>query len=126
MSAPRLPAATAARLARVCGLLGSDFDGERAEAARRATQILRDAGLTWRDLVAASPASRPAPREPREGRDSVAPFDHVAAVRQCLADEALFSAWERAFLRTIQHWPRLSPRQRDILGRLVSRTGGLG
>jgi hypothetical protein len=126
VSAPRLPAATAARLVKVCGLLGSDFDGERAEAARRATQILRDAGLTWRDLVAASPASRPAPREPREGRDSATPFDHVATVRKCLDEAPLFSAWECAFLRSIQHWPRLSPRQWDILERLVFRTGGVG
>lgn len=41
------------RLAKVCGLLGSDHDGERASAARAATAILLAAGLTWEQLILA-------------------------------------------------------------------------
>lgn len=38
------------KFSRVCGLLSSDFDGERAAAALLATRMLKDAGLTWSDL----------------------------------------------------------------------------
>ena len=39
------------RLVRVLGMLGSDFPGERDNAARTATRILREAGLTWYDVL---------------------------------------------------------------------------
>jgi hypothetical protein len=39
------------RLAKVCGMLASDKDGERAAAALLATQILQSFGVGWVDLV---------------------------------------------------------------------------
>lgn len=39
------------RLVAIAGMLGSDHDGERANAARLATIELRRLGLTWSDLV---------------------------------------------------------------------------
>lgn len=38
------------RLRKICGLLGSDHDGERAAAAAKATALLREAGKTWADI----------------------------------------------------------------------------
>jgi hypothetical protein len=40
-----------ARLVRVLGMLGSAFPGERDNAAVAATRILREAGLTWYDVL---------------------------------------------------------------------------
>lgn len=40
-----------ARLSKICALLASPFDGERAVAALKATQLLEDHGLRWADLV---------------------------------------------------------------------------
>ncbi len=40
------------RLAALAGMLGSEHDGERANAARLATQELRRLGLTWSELIA--------------------------------------------------------------------------
>jgi len=40
-----------ARLVKVLGMLGSTHAGERDNAARMATQILKDAGLTWYDVL---------------------------------------------------------------------------
>lgn len=40
-----------AKLVKVLGMLGSDYPGERDNAARMATQILKDAGLTWYDVL---------------------------------------------------------------------------
>lgn len=39
------------RLAKLCGLFGSEHDGERAEAARQADGLIRRHGLTWRDVI---------------------------------------------------------------------------
>jgi hypothetical protein len=40
-----------ANLIKVLGMLGSDFPGERDNAARMATQILKEEGLTWYDVL---------------------------------------------------------------------------
>lgn len=65
-------------LAKLCGMLGSDFDGERAAAALKATDVLRRAGLTWDDVLAPAPSSpetdggeepeQKAPADRRRGR----------------------------------------------------------
>jgi hypothetical protein len=39
------------RLVRVLGMLGSDYANERDNAARMAAQMLKDAGLTWYDVL---------------------------------------------------------------------------
>jgi hypothetical protein len=46
------------RLARVCGLLGSDHDGEALAAARQAEKIRKKVGLTWEELLVSSPRPR--------------------------------------------------------------------
>src|SRR5262249_16772360 len=45
----KLPNDAAARFIKVCEMLTSDFDGERANAALAATNILRQHNLTWHD-----------------------------------------------------------------------------
>ncbi len=39
-----------ARFRKVCGLLSSQHDGERAAAASKATEMLRAAGRSWADV----------------------------------------------------------------------------
>jgi hypothetical protein len=39
------------RLVRVLGYLGSDSAGERDNAARVATRMIKEAGLTWYDIL---------------------------------------------------------------------------
>jgi hypothetical protein len=43
--------AVSLKLVKVLGLLGSDHAGERDNAARQATRILKEAGLTWWDIL---------------------------------------------------------------------------
>lgn len=38
------------RFRKVCGLLGSDQDGERASASLKATAMLKESGLGWGDV----------------------------------------------------------------------------
>ena len=40
------------RLIKLLGLLGSDHNGEIAAAARMADALIRDAGVTWADVIA--------------------------------------------------------------------------
>ena len=40
------------KLAKVCGLLASSHDGERSAASYWASAILKEAGWTWRELIA--------------------------------------------------------------------------
>jgi hypothetical protein len=52
-------AAVSAKLVKVLGMLGSAHVGERDNAARTATQILKQAGLTWYDVLnVAEPAKK--------------------------------------------------------------------
>ena len=39
------------RLAKLCGMFVSDHDGERAAAAAMADALVREHGLTWRDVI---------------------------------------------------------------------------
>ena len=54
------------RLRKLCGLFSSHHDGERANAAAMADRLLRQAGLTWDDVLRGpvpEPSPRPAPRD---------------------------------------------------------------
>jgi hypothetical protein len=51
MSARRLDADAATKLAKVLALLGSPHDGERASAGLLADRIVRAAGLSWADVI---------------------------------------------------------------------------
>jgi hypothetical protein len=50
MTSPLDPNA-ADKLVRICGLLGSAYDGERAAAALKADRLVRALGLTWSDVI---------------------------------------------------------------------------
>jgi hypothetical protein len=43
------------KLIKILGMLGSDHAGERDTAARMATQILKEAKLTWYDVLDVAP-----------------------------------------------------------------------
>jgi hypothetical protein len=103
----------------VVGRLGSNFDGERGNAARMATDMLLSAGLTWADVLQMpqpeQPAQRPKPRYADAGRDLVhdlmaiiseLPPGRADFVRGCHAQRTVLSqkqiialqdAWQRYF-----------------------------
>ena len=118
------PDRTAQRLAAVCARLASDFDGERAVAARLASHMLTAAGLTWQELVSrafAVPAARQKP--PRE--TAYRQTDHEAALqvyRDLLASVEL-NGWEQHFLETLleDEIVVLSERQQRIVDKLMRR-----
>ncbi len=117
MMALSLPDAAADRLAKFCGLLGSDADGERATAARMATRLLRDHGLTWANLVEA------ATRDLWQNRyHRTPPPENWERDRAfCMRHSALLTVWEIGFLTDISARRSISDKQRVILNQIIAK-----
>jgi hypothetical protein len=79
------------RLIKLLGMLGSAHDGERAAAGLKAHELIRRHGLTWADVLLATPVS-----PPKLGwRDKLAACQ---AQPHCLSDR------ERAFVSSLARW----------------------
>jgi hypothetical protein len=103
--------ATANRLVKLLGMLGSDHPGEVANAGTAAHRLLQSAGLTWADIIAA-PMTKAAWREPTDWRDAVA---------ICLGlIDAPLTDWDRRFLFGIAGREMLTDRQAGQLERIVT------
>lgn len=98
-----------AKLVGILGMLGSDFDGERAVAALLASRLLKSHGLTWDDLIP------PAVGFVAEQSDR----DDQPDLTLCLRHIRLLTDWEAGFIRSITSRRRLSPKQSDVLHRIA-------
>src|SRR5436305_11185773 len=93
------------RLVKLCGMLGSDHAGERANAAAAADRMMREAGMRWRDVIL---PALPAP--PRERGYTVAD-----AVPFVLDRWDTLTDWEIGFAEGIQRQRKpLSAKQREV------------
>jgi len=83
------------RLARVCGLLGSEHDGEALAAARQAEKIRKKVGLTWEELLVPSPRQRSADPPPED-------LTYWRwACRFCLERYQWLTSWDLDFVATV-------------------------
>jgi hypothetical protein len=104
------------RLARVCGLLGSDHDGEALAAARQAEKIRKKVGLTWEELLVPSIRQRSKDLPPEDLTD------WRWACHFCLERYQWLTSWELDFVATIARYKKApSAKQMAILQRLVAR-----
>lgn len=108
----RLDQAERHKLARICGRLSSDFDGERAVAARIASEFIRARGLTWDALIAGAPQLEDAGDDWRE------------IARRCNANPHALTEWERRFVRDVVGFVEISAKQRALLMRLAAKVAG--
>ena len=108
--------AEASLFAKICGLLGSSFDGERAAAAFKAIEFLKPRGLSWGEFVALTMG------QATHGGRTRHPWR--ATVHACLAKDELISDWERGFLLSIRERPRLTPKQWAVLERIAENVLG--
>jgi hypothetical protein len=104
------------RLAKICGLFGSDHDGERAAAAARADRIVRDAGLTWPVVLGGE--SHGVVRHNRSRHRVVLTPGEILA-----RHGAKLTGWEKRFLTSLVRRGNWSPRQREILDEIRARCG---
>ena len=106
------------RLAKLCGMFGSDHEGERANAAAAADRLVRQAGLRWPDVIAAPRLAPPSPE-----LDPIR--DPFGAARFCLDFRVALSVWEAEFCRGVglqaAAGRRLSDKQFAILGRILQK-----
>lgn len=109
----------AQRLSKLCGLFGSEFDGERANAARMADDLIRGFGLTWNDVFWPGRTEAGTPHQARHE-----PRDHQDAARMWLRFAEVLTEWERRFCRSILGYRRLSEKQQRVLNRLVEKARG--
>jgi hypothetical protein len=100
---------TAERLAKICGMFGSDHEGERASAAALADKFLRDLGLTWRDIIS------------RQRNSDLELLSIDEKIRVALANLDALSMWERGFIYTVHGKCCLSREQLELLNRLVDK-----
>jgi hypothetical protein len=109
MRATDLSAVAADRLVKLLGMLGSHHDGERAAAALKADQLVRQHGLTWHDVI-----SVPAPMQP---------WRRMAA--RCQAHAVRLNSKELGFVDSMLRWNgEPSDKQLKWLIDLFVRTGG--
>ena len=94
------------KLAKLCGLFGSDHDGERATAAAKADQLIRSHGLCWSDVIAPVPIST------------------TERIRFALGHIDMLSRWEFGFLLGIRGKQTLTEKQIRILDQIMSKLGG--
>jgi hypothetical protein len=104
MSAAPLDPNFADRLAKLCGMLGSAHDGERAAAAAMADKFVRDYGLTWPQVIS-----------PRSAHTT----DELVGL--VLANLPALTRWERGFIYGINGRPNLSDKQLALLERLATK-----
>jgi hypothetical protein len=118
-AAAHLPPALADKLVKVLGMLGSAHDGEIAAAGRRATAMVKGAGLTWGEVIApAAPRPEPPHRPSRRWRRVVSPTDSTAL---CLQWPEVLTGWEAGFCRSILGKRRISAKQAAVLVRIAAK-----
>jgi hypothetical protein len=78
----------AEHLVKLCGLLGSNHEGERANAGKLADDFVRKLGLRWSDVIC------------------------IATVNGTPAE------WQGMALKCEQHWSELTERERDFVANL--------
>jgi hypothetical protein len=104
------------KLAAILSRLGSSFDGEVTAAGLAAARFVRDRGLSWNDLILGAPNDiKPAPAN----SDVVIRWrEQIAA---CLAQPGGLRKWEVDFLRSLQGFRKISPKQRNGLIQIADR-----
>jgi hypothetical protein len=103
-----LPRHELERLAKLCGLFGSDHAGERASAAAMADRIVRMHGLVWADVITPSSSLALPTRSTREKASFI------------YANRELLNEWGRDFATNVRRYAnRLSARQLHFLDLLV-------
>jgi hypothetical protein len=114
-----LPAPIAGRFVKVCGLLASNHDGERAAAAAKATDMLRQHGLTWENVIACG-----CPKAADSSSPDWRRADHRARARHALLRASVLTPWEREFLNSIAlRAAPLTERQAATLARIERKAG---
>lgn len=93
------------RFTQICGMLGSDHDGERASAAALATKMLKAAGLTWADILGQLVDKEPGTPKDGEAKIKTRERDGIEAfelIKFCFENRnKCESDWDEEFVETL-------------------------
>lgn len=110
------------RFTAILGLLGSDAAGEVANAARVATAMLRENGLTWADAVnalGAAPAFSSGPSwkasGPKTSRQTPSFNEQLGKILDEIEDAIELNDWETSFVTSLRKRRSLSEKQLNKL-----------
>ena len=104
-------------------MLGSDFDGERANAAFMANKLVKEAGLTWEQVIAGNldgQRQQSNGQGPKDGPFK-APPTVAEKVQFIFASKMHLTAWEVQFLNDIVNYSKLSIRQEEVFDRILQK-----
>lgn len=114
-----LTPAARVKLARVLGLLGSDFGGERDAAGLAAHRIVREAGLSWGEVLAAPSETERLERSANAQRSNTQ--GGSADLSFCRRHLGHLSTWETEFVYSLASRRKgLSPAQNAKLAQIVA------
>jgi hypothetical protein len=105
-----ITALDAKRLAKLCGMFGSEHIGERAAAAAAADRLVREQGLSWVDVIRG-----PWSRSSRKLKTINDKLDFLSEHADVLTD------WEKKFIVTVRGFRRKSRRQIETINGLVDK-----
>ena len=111
------------RLIKLLGRLGSDFEAERATAAKFLTDLLREAGTTWEEIIfGKAQFTQARPRQAMHNNDDDDEDQNwKGMVEECLDAAFLFSEWEIGFLKSIFSRYELSEKQTAVLNNIYKK-----
>ena len=116
------------KLVRILGMLGSSFEGERASAALMASNLLKNLGLTWDEIVKkpdekdqARPEQKAEYRDPPRGWEYG--YDWKDQARVLMDYDYLLTEWEYNFLESLIKQRRITQKQYEVLERISEKVG---
>ena len=95
-----LSASERSKLAKVLGMLGSDHAGERQNAGLAANRIVKDAGLSWEQVLEAQEA-RADRRDPPRPKASQGQPNFRDDLGFCRRHQANLNPWEQQFFHSV-------------------------
>ena len=108
-----LDPSTKSRLVKLLGMLGSAHDGEALTAGRLADRLVRQANLTWDDIIAVK-------HEMEQRLTSVRAPRYEHTIRSALKDgSGVLSRWEVDFLHSLLGRTRLTDKQASKLSEII-------
>ncbi len=104
------------KLIKLCGMFGSEFEGERANAAMMADKMLKKTGIKWENLLKAGDFSS---TQSHDYADELSDREKVRYIYE--NGEAFLTEWEENFIESVIKRTYFSHKQSEIIDRIYEK-----